>query len=79
MSFYYRRIAVRKDSCSLVAISLNLQEKVHPTIWSLNGLPYDCFSAHPVPKPIGKKFAYSYRGERGTLCRGARCATPLIS
>ena len=48
-----RRIAARKDSCSLVAVSLNMQEKVHPTIWSMNGLPFDCFAAHPVPKPIG--------------------------
>ncbi len=48
------RVAVRKDSCSIVAISLNIQQKVHPIIWSLGGLPFDCFSIAPIPKPIGK-------------------------
>ncbi|XP_029637941.1 cleavage and polyadenylation specificity factor subunit 1 [Octopus sinensis] len=47
------RTAVRTDTCSIVAISLNIQQKVHPVIWSLTNLPFDCFCALPIPKPIG--------------------------
>ena len=47
------RVAVRKDSCSIVAISLNIQEKVHPIIWSLGNLPFDSMKTYPVMKPIG--------------------------
>lgn len=46
-------MAVRKDSCNIVAISLNIQEKVHPIIWSLEGLPFDSEQVIPIPKPIG--------------------------
>ncbi|KAK7505375.1 hypothetical protein BaRGS_00003537 [Batillaria attramentaria] len=47
------RTAMRTDTCSIVAISLNIQQKVHPIIWSLSDLPFDCFMSLPVPKPIG--------------------------
>ena len=47
------RIAVRLDTCSMVAVSLNTQQRVHPIIWSLNGLPFDCSQLLPVPKPLG--------------------------
>lgn len=47
------RIAVRQDTCSMVAVSLNTQQRVHPVIWSLNGLPFDCSQLLPVPKPLG--------------------------
>ncbi|XP_041375883.1 cleavage and polyadenylation specificity factor subunit 1-like isoform X2 [Gigantopelta aegis] len=47
------RTAVRTDTCNIVAISLNLQQKVHPVIWSLGSLPFDCFMALAIPKPIG--------------------------
>ncbi|XP_052231440.1 cleavage and polyadenylation specificity factor subunit 1-like isoform X1 [Dreissena polymorpha] len=47
------RVAVRSDTCSIVAISLNIPEKVHPIIWSLSHLPFDCLHCQPVPKPIG--------------------------
>ncbi|CAG5135896.1 unnamed protein product, partial [Candidula unifasciata] len=47
------RVAVRRDTCSIVAISLNIQQKVHPIIWSQGNLPFDCFSICAIPKPIG--------------------------
>jgi len=47
------RIAVRKDTCSIVALSLNLQQRVHPVIWSVANLPMDCCQICSVPKPVG--------------------------
>ncbi|XP_058806106.1 cleavage and polyadenylation specificity factor subunit 1 isoform X2 [Phymastichus coffea] len=47
------RIAVRQDTCAMVAISLNIQQKVHPIIWSVSNLPFDCCQAVPVKKPLG--------------------------
>ncbi len=52
--FSRRRIAVRHDTCAIVALSLNMAQKVHPIIWSQSNLPYDCTQVMPVPKPIGK-------------------------
>lgn len=49
----HRRIAVRQDTCAMVAISLNIQQRVHPIIWSVSNLPFDCYQAVPVKKPLG--------------------------
>lgn len=37
----------------MVAISLNIQQRVHPVIWSVTNLPYDALQAVPINKPIG--------------------------
>ncbi|GFS30200.1 cleavage and polyadenylation specificity factor subunit 1 [Nephila pilipes] len=47
------RIAVRQDTCAILALSLNINQRVHPVIWTVSGLPYDCLYAMAVPKPIG--------------------------
>ncbi|XP_017069032.1 cleavage and polyadenylation specificity factor subunit 1 [Drosophila eugracilis] len=47
------RIKVRSDTCVLVAISLNIQQRVHPIIWTVNSLPFDCQQVYPIQKPIG--------------------------
>lgn len=49
----FRRVAVRTDTCAMAAVSLNLQQKVHPVIWSVSNLPFDCVRAVPIKKPIG--------------------------
>lgn len=53
MVLNYSRIAVRNDTCCLVAISLNIQQRVHPVIWSVTNLPFDALQAVPINKPIG--------------------------
>ena len=45
---------MRHDTCALVAVSLNLSQRTHPVVWSLNNLPFDCSHVLAVPKPIGK-------------------------
>lgn len=48
------RLAMRHDTCALIAVSLNLSQRNHPVVWSLNNLPFDCSQVLAVPKPIGK-------------------------
>jgi hypothetical protein len=61
---------MRRDTCCIVALSLNLLQKVHPIIWSLSNLPYDCCKVVAVPKPIGgfillsRSFSHRHRRER---------------
>ncbi|CAH3027371.1 unnamed protein product [Porites evermanni] len=47
------RLAMRHDTCALIAVSLNLSQRNHPVVWSLNNLPFDCSQVLAVPKPIG--------------------------
>lgn len=37
----------------MVAISLNIQQRVHPIIWTVTSLPFDCTQVLSVKKPIG--------------------------
>ncbi|KAF9917041.1 Cleavage and polyadenylation specificity factor subunit 1 [Lobosporangium transversale] len=47
------RLAVRKDTCSLVVVSLDITHRVYPIIYSIDKLPYDCTKVIAVPKPVG--------------------------
>ncbi|KAF8979797.1 Cleavage and polyadenylation specificity factor subunit 1, partial [Entomortierella lignicola] len=47
------RLAVRKDTCSLVVVSLDITHKLYPIIYSIDSLPYDCTKVIAVPKPVG--------------------------
>lgn len=47
------RVAVRQDTFAIVALSMNLHQRLQPIIWSVNNLPFDCLKILPVPKPIG--------------------------
>ncbi|UJR31418.1 hypothetical protein I4U23_018911 [Adineta vaga] len=47
------RVAVKKDTCCSVALSINVAQKSNPVIWPVDKLPYDCLSCLSVPKPIG--------------------------
>lgn len=37
----------------MVAISLNIMQRVHPVIWSVSNLPFDCVQSLPIEKPLG--------------------------
>jgi cleavage and polyadenylation specificity factor subunit 1 len=47
------RVAVKKDTCSSVALSINVTQKSNPVIWPVDKLPFDCLHCLAVPKPIG--------------------------
>ena len=55
-----RRISLRKDTISVAALSINTSDKVHPIIWSVGNLPFDCSYFLPIPQPLGE----SQRRER---------------
>ncbi|CAG0879128.1 unnamed protein product [Cyprideis torosa] len=50
---YAGRMAVRFDTCGVIALSINMGERVHPVIWSLSSLPSDAQQVYPVPLPVG--------------------------
>ena len=51
---FFSRLAMRHDTCALIAVSLNLSQRTHPVVWSLSNLPFDCSQVLAVPKPIGE-------------------------
>ena len=53
------RIAVRKDTCRLDVITLDVKERVSAFIWSREILPFDCVKILPVPKPLGGILVFS--------------------
>jgi len=46
----------------MVAISLNIQQRVHPIIWSVSNLPFDCTQALPIEKPLGGVLVFTING-----------------
>ena len=56
---FFRRIAVRKDTCRLDVISLDVKERISAFIWSKEVLPFDCVRAVPVPQPIGGTLVFA--------------------
>ncbi|ESN93223.1 hypothetical protein HELRODRAFT_103603 [Helobdella robusta] len=54
------RVAVRKDTCHMVALSINMEQRVSPIIWSVNNLPFDSSQLIPVQKPIGGVLVVAY-------------------
>ncbi|CAB4055468.1 CPSF1 [Lepeophtheirus salmonis] len=53
------RIAVRKDTCRLDVITLDVKERISAFIWSREVLPFDCVAALAVPKPIGGTLVFA--------------------
>lgn len=47
------RASIRKDTCRLDVITLDVNERVSAFIWSKEVLPFDCVRVLPVPEPIG--------------------------
>jgi cleavage and polyadenylation specificity factor subunit 1 len=50
---YTGRVAVKRDTCRLDVISIDVKERLSALIWSRELLPFDCVKAIPVPVPIG--------------------------
>jgi cleavage and polyadenylation specificity factor subunit 1 len=42
-------LRLKKDSCALTALSLNLSAKRHPKIWGAQNVPYDAYKIVSVP------------------------------
>ena len=53
------RIAVRKDTCRLDVVTLDVKERLAAFIWSREVLPFDCLCAVPVPKPVGGTLVFA--------------------
>lgn len=48
-----RQVPMWQDTCTIMAVSLNITQKVYPITWSLTSLPSHCTQALAVPKPTG--------------------------
>ncbi|KAI8851683.1 CPSF A subunit region-domain-containing protein [Chytridium lagenaria] len=47
------RLAARRDTRSLVVISVDTTMKTFPIIYHVHQLPYNCYKILPVPPPVG--------------------------
>jgi len=68
------RISVRKDTCRLDVISLDVKERHSAFIWSREVLPHDCVKAIPVPMPTGGTLVFAVNSlfylNQGIPCYG---------
>jgi cleavage and polyadenylation specificity factor subunit 1 len=46
-------LELQKDTVTLMAVTLDLQQRASTTIFSVQGMPYDCFRVLPLPQPVG--------------------------
>ena len=46
-------LELRNDTVTLMAVTLDLQQRASAIIFSVHGLPYDCFRVLPLPQPVG--------------------------
>jgi cleavage and polyadenylation specificity factor subunit 1 len=53
VSFLLSRLAVQRDTCAVVAVSLNLSQKQHPRIWTVDKIPSDAFRLIALPVSTG--------------------------
>eukprot|EP01119_Soliformovum_irregulare_P015471 TRINITY_DN4356_c0_g1_i2.p1 TRINITY_DN4356_c0_g1~~TRINITY_DN4356_c0_g1_i2.p1 ORF type:complete len:842 (-),score=254.19 TRINITY_DN4356_c0_g1_i2:3-2528(-) len=53
------RLAIKRDTCALTAISLTFSQQVNPIVWDADNLPYDSTRLEAVPDPIGGAFVFS--------------------
>ena len=54
------RLACRKDTVSLIVISLDLHQKTYPVLYKVDGLPYNCTHIEAVPAPLGGVLIFSH-------------------
>ncbi|KAL2918252.1 mRNA cleavage and polyadenylation factor subunit [Polyrhizophydium stewartii] len=47
------RLSLRKDTVSVVVVSLDIIQKKYPVLYRIDGLPYNCTTLLPVPSPLG--------------------------
>ncbi|KAJ3417096.1 Cleavage and polyadenylation specificity factor subunit 1 [Chytridiales sp. JEL 0842] len=53
------RLAARRDTCSVIVISLSTTQKTHTVLYQVNQLPYNCFRIMPIPFPVGGLLVFS--------------------
>lgn len=68
------RIAVRKDTCRLDVVTLDVRGRMSAFIWSREVLPFDCVRAIPVPMPVGGTLVFAVNSlfylNQGIPCYG---------
>ncbi|KAJ3323017.1 Cleavage and polyadenylation specificity factor subunit 1 [Boothiomyces sp. JEL0866] len=54
------RLAHKKDTVSLIVVSLDLYQKTWPVLYKVDGLPYNCTHMEAVPNPLGGIIIFSH-------------------
>ncbi|KAJ3040299.1 Cleavage and polyadenylation specificity factor subunit 1 [Rhizophlyctis rosea] len=53
------RLAARRDTKSLIAVSLDITQRNYPVLFRVDHLPYNCTNLLPVPSPVGGVLVFS--------------------